>query len=427
MTPAPAPNAASLAARASPALAWVLYLPLGAKYALALGAFVAAVWHVRRHRSWPRVTADPAQRCLALLLTWLALTAAWTPAPPQAVVSHLWTYGLALGLPWLVAALDAAWCRRALVQFAVASAFVGGLVALRALDALPASPLWASTVDATGNQRIATSLLMALGAAIALWLAAAPNNSTARRTGLLSLAALASVGLSLQDRRTGMLMLPVLLLVWTLARPRSAVQRAAMALAILAASAFVWAGSEGVRQRFAEGLQEIAEYRSSDEVASSWGLRLRMFERTAEMVRERPWTGHGVGSWAALWQQRTPPGSRLADNSTPHNDYLHLAQQGGLPAVLLLLAFLGVHWWRAWRAGPAGVPLLMVWTAVCVGALFNAVLRDAKFALPLLLLAAAAAALGRIHESPVPGWGVRGDPDTRAGAHEGLQPGSNRR
>lgn len=404
MTPALASIAGSLALRASPALAWALYLPLGSKYGLALGGFVAAVWCLQRHRHLPRVSGGQfAQQSLALLLAWLTLTAAWTTAPPSAVAAHLWTYGLALGLPWLVAALDPAWCRRALVQFAVASAFVGLLCVLRALDALPASPLWASTVDATGNQRIATSLLMALGAAMALWLSAGPAGTLAGRAGLVTLAALATAGLALQDRRTGMLMLPLLLLAWTLAHQRGVTQRAAMALAILAGCAMVWTGSEGVRQRFAEGLQEIAAYRPSDEVATSWGQRLRMLERTAEMVRERPWTGHGVGSWETLWRQRTPAGSRLVDNSTPHNDYIHLAQQGGVPAVLLLLAFLSAQWRHAWRARSAGVPMLMVWTAITVGALFNAVLRDAKFALPLLLLAAASAALARTgEESPAP-------------------------
>lgn len=396
MKPTPASSPLAVATRLSPAVAWILYLPLGAKYALALLGFLTAVSWLRRHRLSPRLDGPSGQPVLLALLGWLSLTTFWTPAPSAAVVAHLWTYSLALGLPCLITALNPSWCRQALIQFAAATAFVGGLVVLRTLDALPPSPLWASTIDATGNQRIATSMLMALGAVMALWLAAGRDPGPAtHRAGLVAAAGLATLGLVLQDRRTGMLMLPLLLLVWALARQRGALRRSAAALAVLTASLLVWQGSDGVRTRFAEGWGEIAAYRSGYDVSTSWGMRLRMLELTVEMVRERPWTGHGVGSWETLWQRYTPSGTRLADNSTPHNDYLHLAQQGGAPALLLLLAFLGAQWRHGCRCGAAGVPMLLVWTAFSVGALFNAVLRDAKLALPLLLLAAAAAALAR--------------------------------
>jgi len=110
-------------------------------------------------------------------------------------------------------------------------------------------------------------------------------------------------------------------------------------------------------------------------------------------VRERPWLGHGVGSWETLWQARTRSGTMLAANRTPHNEYLLLAQQVGLPGAALLLALLVACARAALRSGPAGLPMLMVWLAIGWAGLFNAVLRDAKFALPLLLLAGLTAAL----------------------------------
>ena len=120
-----------------------------------------------------------------------------------------------------------------------------------------------------------------------------------------------------------------------------------------------------------------------------------MRQLTATMVADRPLLGHGVGSWKQRWTERVTPGTPLAANSTPHSEFLLLAQQAGVLAPLLWLVWLGAGWRNAARAGTAGVPAVLALTAVAWTGLFNAVLRDAKFALPLLLLAALGAAAAR--------------------------------
>lgn len=401
MTHSPAVSPGGLLARSSPLLAWVLYLPLGAKYMLALAGVLLAAQHLRRHDGLRQAARHPAGPPLLALLAWLSLSTLWSPAAGPSIAAHLWSYTMPLLLlPLLATAISPAWARRALQQFCVASGVVGGLFLLHHLGAPADSTLWSSTVSATGNQRIANSILLALGSALALWECVQARGRRGPQAIWLTLATLAAVGLALQDRRSGMLLLPLLVTVWLLRGPHS-VPRRVGGLAVLAlACALTLAVSDGVRQRFDEGLRELQADTSTDVVATSWGQRLRMIDVTVQMIAERPWVGRGVGSWVSQWQERTASGTALHEHTTPHNEYLLLAQQGGLPAVVLLLAA-GLALWRAGRAaGPAGIPLLMVCTAIASTGLFNAVLRDAKFSLPLLLLLGLSLAFAREDSAP---------------------------
>jgi O-antigen ligase len=382
-------------ASASALLAWALYLPLGARYALALGAALLAAIHLRRAGRLRAAFEHPATRAWLALLAWLALTALWSPADPARIASHLWTYALPLLLPLLAAAMDPAWAQRALQQFGIASACVGGLFLLHHLGLPMDAAAWESTVAASGNQRIANSILLALGSVLALWQGAQARGRWPIRAAWMLAAALAALGLALQDRRSGMLLLPLLLLVWILRSQRSRLERLLLLGALALACALAWTASDGVRQRFDEGWRELQADTSTDAVATSWGQRVRMSVLTAQMISERPWFGHGVGSWIPAWQQRVTPGTDLHAHTTPHNEYLLVAQQGGAVALGLLLAAGVVSWRRALARGAAGVPLLLAASAIAATGLFNAVLRDAKFSLPLLLLAAAAAAAAR--------------------------------
>jgi O-antigen ligase len=311
----------------------------------------------------------------------------------------LWQYGLLLLVPLLAAGCRPESARRALQHFVLASAAVGLVFVLGRLDSLPPLPMvWHTTLEAEGNQRIAASILLAMGVGLGAWLALDARGPAG--WAWLGAAAICLLALTLQDRRTGMLLLPTLLLVWGVMRQPAWWRRLLVAALVVGAGAATWQASEGVQARFTEGMAELRHYPGDDTVATSWGQRLRMWERTGDLVAERPWAGHGIGSWRGLWQQRVTPGTALAEHSTPHNEYLLLAQQGGAVAVGLWLWLLVAAWRQAAAAGSAGVPALMAWTALAWVGLFNAVLRDAKFALPLLLLAALGSAMvwsGRPH------------------------------
>jgi len=398
--PATPTRAESALAALMPLAAWCTYAPLGAKYLTWLLATGLAAAVVHRQRAWRPAFAGTGPRLLLAMSLLLWLSALWSVAPAGRIGAHAWTYLLPLSTVLLAQACPAAAARRFLLHFALASGTVGALWWLDHQLGLPNSLLWTSTIAASGNERIASSSLLAVGAAMACWLGS--QAETPRQRWLaVALAVLATAGLTAQDRRTGMLLLPLLLLAWALAAPRRLDVKAMLAVGVLAAAGATWLLSDGVRARFDEGRREVLAYNIGQaQVDTSWGLRLRMAEVTWQMVQERPWTGHGLGSWRLLWTQRVPAGTREADNSTPHNEYLMVATQAGLPAALLLLG-----WWLAMataavRAGKVGVPALMIWLTLALAALANAVMRDPKFALPLWLLAGLCTALLRPATAP---------------------------
>ena len=394
-TAVPGPGSAHRALCALlPLATWAAYAPVGLRYLTWLPAVALAAVTLQQQRRWPAVWRQPGTAVLLGFLAVMAVSALWSRASWPRIGTHLWMYSLPLGATLLACACPPAAARRALQHFVVASACVGMVSLLQGWRALPDWVGWSSTVTATGNQRIVTSVLLALGTALAAWMAAGAGSTRARALWLAA-AALASAGLASQDRRTGMLLLPVLLCVLVWVAPLRWLTKGALVALVLLASLGVWAGSDAVRARFAEGINELSTYTPSDAVATSWGQRARMLGVTAEMVRERPLTGHGLGSWQTLWGERTTPGTLLADNSTPHNEYLLVAVQAGVPAALLLLAWLLSMMGVSARAGSRGAPALMLWLTMALAALAHAVLRDAKFALPLLLLAGLATALSR--------------------------------
>lgn len=77
-----------------------------------------------------------------------------------------------------------------------------------------------------------------------------------------------------------------------------------------------------------------------------YGLRWQLVQSSAEMVRERPWTGFGLGTWPTAY-----PGYARYDDGTfvnqAHNDWAQGAVEGGVPFLLLMLAV------AAWCVRPA--------------------------------------------------------------------------
>jgi O-antigen ligase len=381
----------------APLAAWACYAQIGAKYIAYVGCALLCLNLLRQQGRASSAWQEPGVRWLVALLLVMALSSAWSVAPWDRVAAHLWTYSLMALLPLIVAACPPRTAERALAHFVAASAVVGLLFLLRSLNVLSPDPralFWMATLEATGNQRVVTSLLLAIGAVLGLWLAS--RQLLLHWRVLATLAALmAAAGLVLQDRRTGMVVLPVMLFAWALSSQRGLLRKTAGLVAVVLVATLGWQASDTVRLRFAEGVSELRHYQSNDQVATSWGQRVRMLELTGQMVREKPLLGHGAGSWQTLWQARVTPQTALSVHSTPHNEFMLFTVQAGVLGLLLFMIWLGTMVVGAARSGPAGAGALMLWTAIAMSALFNAVFRDVRFALPLLLLVGLAGAVAR--------------------------------
>jgi O-antigen ligase len=140
----------------------------------------------------------------------------------------------------------------------------------------------------------------------------------------------------------------------------------------------------GVRDRVAQGATEISHAQAGQKVdqSSSWGIRFRMYTETLGMMRERPLMGWGMGGWSAQWKARVEPA--LAEANMPHNDFLWMGAQAGIPGTLLLFWLIAAGLPQAWRnlnvSGRMGVIALLTELAAVMS---NSALRDAQIGLSL--------------------------------------------
>jgi len=379
------------------ACACTAFLPIGGKYLGYVGCGLAALALLQRAGALPQLLRQPGFQAAAAFYGFTLASALWSSGSLRDIAAQLGLYSLLLLVPVIALGCPPDFARRTLRYFALAAAVVGAAVALGHQGLLPGELLWHSTVNAEGNQRIVTSLVLALGAAMALVEVLRSPGGSRERWAWMAAVSLAVLGLALQDRRTGMVALPLLLAVLGLAHQRRRHPGRALVLLALVAglSVAAWQWAPGVRSRIDEGVQEMLSYQSSDAAATSWGMRLRLAEHTLDMARAAPVAGNGVGSWLVEWRRRVQPGLVISIHTTPHNEYLLVLSQLGAIGIALLAWVLIGHLRRAWQAGDAGLAALVAWTAIAWTGLFNVVLRDAKFALPLLLLAGLAGAVQR--------------------------------
>jgi len=141
-----------------------------------------------------------------------------------------------------------------------------------------------------------------------------------------------------------------------------------------------------VQQKFAVGIQEIEAAQAGEISEASWVVRYYMYRDTARMIIDRPFAGWGIGGWTEQWHLRGP---KLLDyKNMPHNDFLWMGAQGGLPGALSLLAMVLCAVWLAWRRDDlAGRQAFVATLVLLIATSVNSALRDAQIGLALLWVA----------------------------------------
>ncbi|MEO8096851.1 MAG: O-antigen ligase family protein [Acidobacteriota bacterium] len=114
------------------------------------------------------------------------------------------------------------------------------------------------------------------------------------------------------------------LLAWTRGlAPGRAIVRVTLGSLLAVASFTLVAGWEFIWARFQE--------------PNPYGLRWDLLRSSIEMVKARPWTGFGLGTWAQAY-----PGFALFDDGNyvnqAHNDWAQWTVEGGIPMLAILLA-----------------------------------------------------------------------------------------
>lgn len=104
-------------------------------------------------------------------------------------------------------------------------------------------------------------------------------------------------------------------------------------------------------------------------------MRLRYAKNALHMIRQHPWLGSGTGSFGPVYRQFEHDPFYFISN--PHNEYLNLWQQLGLPGLMIFLAILAIAWIESENSAPEARFLLRALVAIiAVGSMANSWLMD---------------------------------------------------
>jgi putative inorganic carbon (HCO3(-)) transporter len=177
------------------------------------------------------------------------------------------------------------------------------------------------------------------------------------------------------------LLVTALALTWRRSRILFSIMLVALPLLLAGGVAAYWRVSPAFRGRFLEMQAEIKQ----TQLGNTQGFRLNQWADTLLMIKDRPWLGHGPGSYRWLgeeYRQHMKAPNQQAEFA--HNDYLHSMAEYGAVGLLLLVLPLGWLLLRLLRAlhvaanaRNAGLiaGLLGAWAAMLAHAAFDFNLR----------------------------------------------------
>lgn len=198
--------------------------------------------------------------------------------------------------------------------------------------------------------------------------------------GILSIAAIANVILLLEGRTGYAVAIALLSMAIMWAMPKRMRLVTLVSAPIIALATLYWI-SGNVQTRVTQVLEDSKKFSQQVETESSSGWRLNAWQRSLQAVKESPWYGHGVGSWAITVKRLE--GDRGAqvfgkgNASNPHQEYLLWSVELGVGGALLLVSIMTA---MALDAKHFKVDIQRtVWsfiTAMAVACLFNSALYD---------------------------------------------------
>jgi O-antigen ligase len=339
--------------------------------------FLAAVVSARDviRAAWRDVTHVPPMAVALALYLWLLIRCAYSTAPPTEAFDALGKYLDLILIPvlaWTVC--DENVRRRALVWYGVAMV-LNLYVSYSAAAGLPG--LRHAHYPIGFKASVTHSLMVSLGGFLfLLWAREATDRRW--RIALFVLAAICAHNvLFIVIGRTGYVVLGLLLTYFVLASLRGSRAALVAGMLVLAVMAGAYVGSENFRTRIDEIPSELQQWRPGARDSTSVGQRIEFYRTTLEIIEDHPLVGVGTGGFTRAFAEKirgTP--AMMTDN--PHNDYLLLAAQAGIPAMVLLIGFYVVTWRYASHLESRLQRDLLrgVVIALGVGGLFNSLLFD---------------------------------------------------
>lgn len=382
----------------------VVFMPVGVTYLSAILLMLTLLVAGDGRERLARLRANPLWWPVMAYLAWTLVVLAVRPHYPE-TPSNLF-HGLRIGLTILMAMAltreEAIWALRG---FLLAAAL--GVLLIVAYYAI-GFPLWSplrAVVMEVGNKSISNALLFSVVASTAaVWgiaQIAAHRPLRAVPAFLLMLGLGLVVALPLTSRTSVLALLLVIPAVcihqW---RNHLKMLVSALVLGTVVLGAGLYQLPQ-LQHKVETGVQELEEAQAGAVFKGSWVIRYYMYRDTGHMIADRPLTGWGIGGWTDQWHKRGP--ALFADSNMPHNDFLWVGSQGGLPALLSLLVIMAGAVWQAWkRPDIAGRYALAATLIALIASSVNSALRDAQIGLALLWIAMIYLRLAQETQDPAP-------------------------
>lgn len=382
----------------------VVFMPVGVTYLAAVLLLLTLLVASGARERFARLRANPLWWPVMAYLAWTLVILAFGPHYPQ-TGSNLF-HGLRIALTILMALAltreEAIWALRGFLLVAALNIVL--IVGFYTFGFPIWSPLRAVVME-VGNKSISNALLFSVVAATAaVWgiaqiAAHKPLRAIPAFVLLLGLGVVVALPLT---SRTSVLALLLVIPVVCIHQWRSHLKMLVSALVL--GAVVLGAGLYQLPQlqhKVETGVQEIEEAQAGAIFKGSWVIRYYMYKDTGLMIADRPLTGWGIGGWTDQWHQRGP--ALFADSNMPHNDFLWVGAQGGLPALLSLLAIMVLAVWQAWkRPDIAGRYALAATLIALIASSVNSAMRDAQIGLALLFIAMIYLRLAQEAQDPAP-------------------------
>ncbi|MDP9995865.1 O-antigen ligase [Variovorax boronicumulans] len=382
----------------------VVFMPVGVTYLSAILLLLAMLVAGGYAERFARLRANPLWWPVVAYLAWTLLVLAFGPHYPE-TGSNLF-HGVRIGLTILMAMAltreEAIWALRGFLLIAALN------ILLIVLHYAIGFPVWSplrGVVMEVGNKSISNALLFSVVAATAaVWgIAQIAGHKPLRAIPafLLMLGLGFVVALPLTSRTSVLallLVVPVVCIHQWRSHLKMLVSALVLGTVVLGAGLYQL---PQLQQKVETGVQEIEDAQTGAVFHGSWIIRYYMYRDTGRMIADRPLTGWGIGGWTSQWHKRGP--ALFADSNMPHNDFLWVGAQGGLPALLSLLVIMLAAVWQAWkRPDIAGRYALAATLIALIASSVNSAMRDAQIGLALLWIAMVYLRLAQEKNDPAP-------------------------
>ena len=367
----------------------VVFMPVGVTYLSAILLLLTMLVAGGLDKRYARLRANPLWWPVMAYLAWTFIVLAIGPHYPE-TGSNLF-HGLRIGLTILMAMAltreEAIWALRGFLLIAALNVLL--IVAYYAFGFPIWSPLRAVVME-VGNKSISNALLFSVVASTAAVWGIAQIAAHRPLRAIPAFALVLGLGLVVAlplTSRTSVLALMLVIPVVCIHQWRSHLKMLVSALvlgAVVVAAALYQLPQ--LQHKVETGVEEIEKAQAGEIFKGSWVIRYYMYRDTGLMIADRPLAGWGIGGWTDQWHKRGPV--LFADSNMPHNDFLWVGAQGGLPALLSLLVIMAGAVWQAWkRPDIAGRYALAATLIALIASSVNSAMRDAQIGLALLWIA----------------------------------------